>query len=495
MFSSRQPYWQQSLHQKQQQQQQQQPGRRYPTLVQIQTNARHIHQLRYLGGEYPFLQYILPFCTQLRHLEVTLYSDDVKQLLQQNSSTLETFICRSDPLTRQTQDPVVLDKVFYLLAEMPNLRVLELDAVIVSDYEGQLFGRVCQRLSHLSLIESKLIERPKFSSPEAEAEGFANLRSLVLDRSYLPNDHQLQTFQACPAIEHLTWKSRAGKLPIMNFLFFLSSGRFHSVSSLDLSDASAMSDLDFASVLKYTPQLTCMNAKGTLFGREATKVLLEHHRHPLLKRLNTLDCPNFTALEAQDVLEHCEQLQIFYAPAVSATEMGRIRWRCLQLRELDICITEIDQLPLRTPHHRHHEIYQQLAALTQLRVLRLGDPGRPSFTPPSSNPQRRPSTNRDINMHPPPIPVSSMLDLTLDSGIGALSTLTRLQELDCEKMQARMEFMELQWIVQTWRRLERLVGCVHPNQAQRDLSIEFLRDMVPGLQVYQTRMEIWMAEL
>ncbi|KAF9943888.1 hypothetical protein BGZ70_005307, partial [Mortierella alpina] len=110
--------------------------RQYPALTQIQTSTHHICQLRYLGGERPFLQQLFPVCTQLRHLEVTVNSDDVKQLLLQNTATLETFICRSDSLTRQTQGPVVLDKVFYLLAEMPHLRVLELDSVIVSDYEG-----------------------------------------------------------------------------------------------------------------------------------------------------------------------------------------------------------------------------------------------------------------------------------------------------------------------------------------------------------------------
>ncbi|KAF9958075.1 hypothetical protein BGZ72_000940 [Mortierella alpina] len=376
---------------------------------------------------------------------------------------------------------------------MPNLRVLELDSVIVSDYEGKKFGRVCQTLTHLSLINSKLIERPKLS-PEAEQQGFKNLRSLVLDRSYLPNDHQLQTFQSCPAIEHLTWRSRTGTLPIMNFLFFLSSGQFHSVTSLDLSNATA-SDVDFANVLKHLPQLTRLNAKKTLFGREATKALLENQSpQQLLKRLNTLDCPNFTALEAQDVLENCERLQVFYAPAVSALEMGRIRWRCWALEELDVCITDIDKLPPQRTTNRHREIYMQLAVLTNLRVLRLGDPGRPSFSPPS-DPQRREYANEeDVDMHPHH-PASSLLDLKLESGLGALSTLTRLQELDCEKMQARMEFAELQWIAQTWRRLHRVVGSVHPNLAQRDLSNEFLRDVFAGLQVHLNRMEIWMAEL
>ncbi|CAO3565302.1 unnamed protein product [Mortierella alpina] len=491
LFSPRQPYWRQ--------QSQAPPQRRqYPTLTRIQTNAHHIRQLRYLGGERPFLQQLLPVCTQLRHLEVTVYSDDVKQLLLQNTATLETFICRSDPLTRQTQDPVVLDRIYYLLAEMPNLRVLELDSVIVSDYEGKTFGRVCQSLARLSLINSKLIERPKHSSPEAEAQGFANLRSLILDRSYLPNDHQLQTFQSCPALEHLTWKSRTGTLPIMHFLGFLSSGQFHSVTSLDLSNATA-SDGEFASVLKHLPQLTHLNVKKSLFGREATNILLLEDPGPRqrLQRLNTLDCPNFTSVEAQDVLENCERLQVFYAPAVSAVEMARNRWKCLDLQELDICITELDQLLPRTSF-RHQEIYRQLGALSNLRVLRLGDPGRPSFSPPtSSNPQRRPDPNEDVDMTacPPPSASSSILDLRLHNGLGALSTLTQLQELDCEKLQARMEFIELQWVVLTWRRLKLVVGKVHPNLAQRDLSNEFLRDMVPGLRVYQSRMEIWMAEL
>ncbi|KAF9944893.1 hypothetical protein BGZ70_004249 [Mortierella alpina] len=165
--------------------------------------------------------------------------------------------------------------------------------------------------------------------------------------------------------------------------------------------------------------------------------------------------------------------------------MGRNRWKCLELQEFDICITEMDQLPPRTTH-QHQEIYRQLSALSNLRVQRLGDLGRPSFSPFSSSPQRRLDPNEDVDMptRPPPQPSASfMLGVKPDNGLGALPTLSRLQELDCEKMQARMEFAELQWIVQTWRRLGRVVGNVHQNLAQRDLSIEFLRDMVPGLQV------------
>ncbi|KAF9953738.1 hypothetical protein BGZ70_000135 [Mortierella alpina] len=252
---------------------------------------------------------------------------------------------------------------------MPKLRGVELDAVTVFDYEGKKFGRIYQTLASLSLMNSNPIERPKHSSLEAEAQGFAKLRS----------------------------------------------GQFHSATSLDLSNATA-SDDEFAIVLKYLPSLTHLNVKKTLFGREATNVLLLENSGPRqrlqrLQRLNTLDSPHITSVEAQDVLE--------------------------KSAELDICITEMDELPPRATH-RHQEIYRQLAALSNLKVLRLGDPGRLSFSAPSSDPQRRPGPNEDEYMptRPPPSASSSMLDFKLENGLGALSTLTRLKELGCEMMQA-----------------------------------------------------------
>ncbi|KAG0209058.1 hypothetical protein BGX28_000158 [Mortierella sp. GBA30] len=454
-----------------------QQQRRYPTAAQIQASSYHIRILRYYG-ELPFLKQLLPGCRQLRYLEVTCYNEDIKQLLKQNTSTLETFICKSDPLTKGTRDPVVLDIIYRLLEEMPNLRTLELDSVIVSDYEGRTFGRVCQKLARLSLIGSKLIERPK-----SEDRDFENLTTLILDKSYIPNDRQLETFQLCPAIEQLTWKSRTGVLPIMNFLFFLNSGKFRSVTTLDLSDSKTL-DIDLAKVFRHLPRLNTISARNTLFGYEATKVLVEGQRRHQLLELDLLQCTSFTTREAQDLLEKCDQLRLFFAPSVSAVEMGRLRWACHGLEELDVCIAEMEKLPLPTLFPRHGAVYSQLGALSKLRVLRLGD-----FNSASMSSYGSPNGFiTDVGYR------HCMLDLKLDSGLDLLSTLTRLRELDCEKMQARMEFVDLQWMVQTWRQLERVVGSVHPNVAQRDLSNEFLQDQLPGLKTFLDRKELWMAE-
>ncbi|KAF9358205.1 hypothetical protein BGX26_002272 [Mortierella sp. AD094] len=448
-------------------------SQRCPSIALIQRNAQHIHRIRYYG-ELPLLQQLLPGCTQLRYLEVARYSEEVKQLLQQNASTLHTFICKTDPLLRAKQEPVVLDKVWHLLKEIPTLRVLKLESVIVSDYEGRMFGTVCQKLNHLSLIDSKLIERPK-----SETQDFDSLRALILDRSYVPNEDQLQLFQLCPVLEHLTWKSRTGCLQILNFLFFLNSGKFRRVTSLDISNSSKTTDHDFAKIIALLPGLTNLNATKTLFGYEGTRAMIELKKDQI-QELNFLGCPNITAMVAHAYLSSCPRLRKFSAPSVSAVDVARRRWVCLEIQELDIRIAGIEQLPAPS-FPRHRGIYGQLAALTKLTVLRLGDLGCEPSSPPAGIPDPR---NRQF-----------MLDLKLDSGLGLLSTLNRLRELDVTNMHAVMEFGELQWVVQNWRRLERVVGSVHPNPPQRDLSNEFLRDQVPGLKTFSSREEAWLSEL
>ncbi|KAF9169620.1 hypothetical protein BGX21_009867 [Mortierella sp. AD011] len=428
--------------------------------------------MRYYG-ELHLLQQLLPGCTQLRYLEVARYGEEVKQLLQQNATSLHTFICKTDPLFQSKREPVVIDKVWHLLKEIPTLRVLELESVIVSDYEGRMFGTVCQKLTRLSLVDSKLLERPK------SERDLDSLRTLILDRSYVPNEDQLQLFQLCPVLEHLTWKSRTGSLQILNFLFFLNSGKFQRVTSLDISNSSKTTDHDFAKIISLLPGLINLNAANTLFGYEGTRAMIELKRDQI-QELNFLDCPNITSMVAHTFLSSCPRLRKFAASSVSAVDVVRQHWVCLELQELDISIANMEQLP-GPPFPRHKGIYDQLAALTKLVVLRLGDLGCASSSTSVGTPAPR---NQQF-----------MLDLKLDSGLGLLSTLNRLRELDVTNMYAVMEFGELQWVVRNWRRLERVIGSVHPNPPQRDLSNEFLRDQLPGLKTFSSRKEAWLSEV
>ncbi|KAF9210314.1 hypothetical protein CPC16_010579 [Podila verticillata] len=452
-------------------------GRRlYPSPASIQKNAQHIRRLFYYGEEHLFKQ-LAPFCTQLRYLETARYGPEMKPLLLQNLDTLQTFICKTDPVKVAGAEPVFMEWIWKYLAEMKVLRIVELDSVILSDYEGSKFGIVCRKLTRLSLVDSKLIERPK-----SETEDFMNLKSLVLDQSYIPNLGQLELFQLCPVMESLTWKSRTGALPIANFLVYLSSDKSPAahLAKLDLS-TSKITDEDFVQIIQLLPQLTHLQAAKTLFGSAATQALLQGQSHQM-QMINLLDCPDVTKVETQALLQGCSALKVFYAPVVSAVGMLGNKWACTALEELDVSIADIDQLPAPS-FPRHRAVYSQLSELVHLRVLRLGDcgftpmpdPRAPAAAPNSGSPQ-----------------LKYVLDMRLDSGLGLLSTLTQLRELDLENMHAAMEFGTLQWMAQNWRGLRLLVGCVHPLEQQRNLSNDFLREFIPGLKTFLSRKELQM---
>jgi len=299
-----------------QQQQQKRPRRRSPAVSLMQRNACLVRRLRFYG-EVPLFQQLLPGCTQLEHLEVTRYTEEVKQLLEQNSATLKSFTCKTDPLTRAMQDPVVIDKIWFILREMPVLRALELDTVIVSDYEGRTFGKVCTNLTSLKLIDVKLLERLK-----SETVNFVNMRTLVLDRSYVPSEdpQQLLLFQLCTRMENLVWKSRSGKLPVVSFVNLLNGAldqtrnRTRLLTGLDLSDSKVL-DAEFAFLIKLLPVLTRINASNTLFGPLTTRALveqlkaqqdqqdqLEHYQGTptallRIRELRLMRCPNLTIID------------------------------------------------------------------------------------------------------------------------------------------------------------------------------------------------------
>ncbi|KAG0049480.1 hypothetical protein BGZ83_005730 [Gryganskiella cystojenkinii] len=567
----------------QQKQQPKRPRRRNPGVLLMQRNAHLIRRLEFYG-EVPLLQQLLPGCTRLEHLEVTRYNDEVKQLLEQNTMTLQSFICKTDPLTKTMQDPVVIDKIWFLLKEMPHLRLLELDTVIVSDYEGRAFGSVVTNLRKLSLVDVKLLERPK-----SETAFFENLRTLVLDRCYVPNEdpQKLLLFQLCVRMENLVWKTRSGKLPIVGFVNLLNGALDHTrnrtrlLTGLDLSDSKVL-DVEFSFLVKMLPVLTRINASNTLFGTLSVRALvdqlrsqhLEQEQQPQyqyrettntallrIRELNLLQCPKLTTMDSQALLTTCAGLRVFYAPAVSALEMGRKRWVCLDLEELDVAVAQMDRLPTNA-FPRHRAVYAQLAVLTKLKVLRLGElpagaaghdgAGRPSaagIVPGSSlsnsnSPTGQVQTDFDGDQDMADLSSSDayhhnqqhhhhhrsttmspgqeyQLDLKLDSGLGLLSTLTRIRELHCERLRTAMEFGDLQWVVQHWRTLERLVGSVNSahrcsnhnsgyngpqygqqqqqqhqkEQQHEEMANTFLREQLPGLKTFKSQEEAWMSEV
>ncbi|KAF9911840.1 Fanconi anemia group D2 protein [Linnemannia zychae] len=430
----------------------------YPTLGSLQRNARYIVRLRYYG-ELPLLKTLLPHLIQLQYLEATRYSDDVKQLLKQNATTLHTLILKGDALI--PGDTILIDRLWFHLLDFTALHTVKLNSAIVSDYEGLKFGLVCQKLTQLSLVDSKFIERPK------SEESFHKLKTLVLDRSFIPKGDDPPLFELCPTLEDFTWKSRSGKLSIFKFLVFLNAGRGEALSGLNLS-GSHMPDSDLASVIRLLPGLTRFNASSSMFGLDATRAIIEVRQHQI-QELVLLQCPGFGPTVAQEVLRTCSRLRVFSAPAVNAVDMAQLRWGCTGLEELDICIAGTRRLP-RSNDPRHQSIYSQLALLTKLRVLRLGEV---------------------TDMEEGPF----LLDLKVKCGLGVLSTLTRLEVLDCEKLKPVMEFFDLQWVILHWKSLRRLVGSVHPNVEQRDLSNEFLRSQLRGLETYSTQADYLLAGL
>ncbi|KAF9926229.1 Fanconi anemia group D2 protein [Linnemannia zychae] len=335
--------------------------RRYPTIGALQRNARHIVCLR-IFGELPMLKILAPHLHGLRYLETTRLTDEVKQILQQNAATLHTVVLKGDPLI--PGDIILIDRIWFYLLDFSALRTVEINSAIISDYEGIKFGLICRKLTKLSLIDSKFLERPK-----SEVE-FPNLKTLVLNRTFIPKEDQAPLFELCSGLENFTWISRTGKLSTFKFMIFLNAGRGETLSGMDLSGAQ-IPDSEFASIIRLLPGLIRFRASNSLIGVEATTVITMTLHHQM-QELHLLQCPNFGATQAQQVLVACSRLQMFSAPVINALDMLQMHWSCTELKELDICIAGTRRLRgISFP--RHGGIYSQLAALSNLKTGRNED--------------------------------------------------------------------------------------------------------------------------
>lgn len=107
-----------------------------------------------------------------------------------------------------------------------------------------------------------------------------------------------------------------------------------------------------------------------------------------------------------------------------------------------------------------HAIYMQLATLTELRVLRLGE--------------QEQAYERCA---------STCLDFTLKQGLGQLESLVELRDLDLSRLHPRMDHDEATWIQGHWPQLRKMTGNFRPDETHRRQVTEHLSKERPEIVV------------
>lgn len=224
------------------------------------------------------------------------------------------------------------------------------------------------------------------------------------------------------------------------------------------------------------------------FGAEGTAALLHHCQ--ALEFLDISHCrDSINSAMYQSLLCRATRLVEFRAacnephaagwdPVLLGTDVGVLPWGCTRLKIFqgeiggiprpDVTVNEL-LLPVEGQEGAlyggttvesddvHRQVYQQLGAMTDLEELHLGHDDRDwgfkemYWTPDVNGECRYRDDKFQLNC----------LEMTLESGLGALEGLKKLRVLDVRRMAHRVGVQELEWMQENWPRLEAVRGLIH----------------------------------
>ncbi|OAQ24687.1 hypothetical protein K457DRAFT_141710 [Linnemannia elongata AG-77] len=320
---------------------------------------------------------------------------------------------------------------------------------------------------------------------------FPNLVTLKLGLSSgITPHHQLQIIQRCPQLRSLAWdleeSAATGPLtydgpqnPTPDTTAYYNY-QFPTTAVCQLFEPEfcplleklsitypALSDRELARVVEACPRLTLFEVFETGFGARAFQAMTRHFAH--LTRLDIRRCSGVTSPMAQQILTSCRRLVFFCGDALHARDIvglqpqqqlqgtsadGTVQsseeqhlqpqdWVCTDLTWLTLYICGLENAPPTWLPI----VLTQLARLTSLDFLTISPTG-PEFD----------GTNDG-------------LPLSLSSGLATLSTLTNLERFCFHGLAQEMQEADVQWMVDSWPRLVRVEGVVHPERERR-MAIE-----------------------
>ncbi|KAG0283542.1 hypothetical protein BGZ97_008507, partial [Linnemannia gamsii] len=322
---------------------------------------------------------------------------------------------------------------------------------------------------------------------------------------------QLLFIRQCHELQTLDWRVPRLGFPVQGFCDALETD-WPNLMSLTLPE-SRLSDGDLAKILTAATPLTTLSIRRSDFGENSFRALRRHFR--TLRQLDLFQCQGLGSDMTQHILESCPLLESFEGNKLLLWDVaqglcgGRRRgWACHGLRALDVHLTgpsstmvvdrQGDTLSVQWM------VYSQLAKMDNLVNLSIG--GR--STRPHPHPHLHPN---GVGVAVPPaapllhptisavattslIPPSSSytsprghskrsgrpsirmsrrqidgLHLSLDDGLGQLSTLKNLRFLGFMGLEQEMEEDDVQWMIEQWPELNILHGKLHSNERRQSV--------------------------
>ncbi|KAG9061017.1 hypothetical protein KI688_007646 [Linnemannia hyalina] len=325
---------------------------------------------------------------------------------------------------------------------------------------------------------------------------------------------QLLFFRQCHELRTLNWRVPRLGFPVQGLCDALETD-WPNLVSLTLPE-SRLSDGDLAKVLAAALPLTTLSIRRSDFGESSFQALKRHFR--TLRQLDLFQCPSLGSDMTQYILESCPLLESFEGNKLLLRDVaqglcgGRRRgWSCHGLRVLDVHLAGHSST-MAVDHYKdafsaQWMVYSQLAKMDNLVSLSIG--GKSAHPHPHPHPHGVEPAVAPTEVAPPVLPLHNAaipevattpsssgpalfaprsytersgrpsartsrrridgLHLSLDDGLGQLSTLRNLQFLRFTGLEQEMEEDDVRWMIEQWPELRVLQGKLHSNERRQDV--------------------------
>ncbi|KAF9937111.1 hypothetical protein BGZ65_001789 [Modicella reniformis] len=320
---------------------------------------------------------------------------------------------------------------------LPHLRELSVAMSTIQDESSICaFWSTCVRLETIDFNDSTI---PSFATITNDMT-FASIRKLhLMFVRVLDVEEQLDLITRCQNLEDLLWApvlSEGTEVAMSDkFKIIAEAGTWPKLTALSVYFQ--MQDKDLASILESrTTPLRKFEFQGAAYGTSTppfhcTYRIIHRHFHTLVH----LDIRYTTALTSpmhQEILSSCPSLDWFSGGDFAARDaLDGEPWVCQWIRTFRVHFVFED-------HEQHLQplIFKRLSKLFRLEDLGGG------------------FDNRETRG----------LDFRLSSGLGALSTLTRLRDVHVGVMQS-VGFDEIEWAIVHWTERRQLFGSINADEA------------------------------
>ncbi|KAG0264922.1 hypothetical protein BG011_005844 [Mortierella polycephala] len=379
-----------------------------------ETLRRNAHLIRYLTCPgLQFINHLLPRCCNLQELELSALGPIVVPLLNQNANSLKS-LKQTAMFPHLNGDIISKWGFFTAIASLTQLRELHLEYLEIPARELYMFLKTCAQITTLHLR----ICRWTISEPQLDAVDFEHIQTMSLLKNVQTPMQELKFFTRCPSLRSLVWwvsgKFTKDERPHIHELLSSRAGNLRTFAI----HTTTLDDNDIATCIEALPTLPNLNLSGSSLGKHTVQAILG--RISNLVELDLCSCKHLPRGFLQQILASCPNLESFAADYYNVKMPLSTPWPCTHLQSLRLSFVSFIKEAITT--EEYDWIYGQLAALTYLKLLQIGEVHVPSLAP--------------INI----------MELSLAKGFGQLKTLTKLEGLWVGNMYRGLGTAESTWI-------------------------------------------------